>query len=76
MACSSPTRRSARQRRGGLSISIDHGRTWRNLTRASGLADTSISGVSGDGSNICAATENGLSISKDSGVTWKRVGKG
>jgi hypothetical protein len=47
---------------GGLSISIDAGRSFANKTTANGLGDDDVYGVYADGSNVYAATPSGLVI--------------
>jgi hypothetical protein len=48
----------------GVGVSTDGGSTWTVLTKTSGLASTTLYGVSVSGSTVYAATDSGLSISQ------------
>ena len=55
---------------GKLSISTDGGATFTERTTATGLGNTSVRGITGDGGTVYVATGNGLSISTDDGATF------
>jgi hypothetical protein len=55
---------------GKLSISTDGGATFTERTTATGLGNTSVRGITGDGGTVYVATGNGLSISTDGGTTF------
>jgi|GEM_PF-3017055 len=55
---------------GGLEVSENTGKTWKNLSRL--LPRTKITGVTVLDTAIFVGTESGIFFSSDQGVTWKK----
>jgi len=55
---------------GGLSISQDHGISFKTVTTAEGLPHNYINDIAIDGDNIYVATPNGVGFSDDGGLSF------